>query len=180
MHQTSNKEIPFFYMNFKPLLIFLCVAFLFWHPVFFTGYMPLMGDNFRQYYPWFLTLFRSLHSGSLPLWIAEMGFGYPLLAQGETGSLYPLNWLLIFLFSPETGFKLFFVFHHIMAGFGTYLFSRSLKLTRISSVFSGLVFSYGFFFTVRTIHPTIIASSSFLPFGLLVLENMISKKRLGL
>lgn len=178
--KSRNKRIRLILRSdyLWPSAVFLIVSIGFWHQVIFLPKMLWAGDITRQYYPWFLELHRHLRVFSLPFWVPNMGAGYPLLAQGEAGVFYPVNWILIFLFSPSLGFRLYFPIHSFIAGFSLYLFCRSLKIGTTPSLFAGLVFSYSFFMTVRSIHPTIIAASSYAPLGLLAIESALTKKKL--
>lgn len=183
MRFRNNSKLRIYYNNFnklKIILIIFLVAFIFWYPILLTDKIPWIGDISRQYFPWYLQLHQSLSQFRLPFWIPEMGAGYPLLAEGEVGVFYPLNFILIFLFSPLTGFKLYFPIHTIIATIGVYLIGRKWKLSKEAALFSGLVFAYSFFFTIRSIHPSIIAASSWLPYGIYLIElsNKLLKPKL--
>ncbi len=156
--------------------VLIVLIVLFWNQVLFFGKTLWIGDISRQYYPWYSILYEHLHSLRLPFWINEMGGGYPLLAQGEIGVFYPLNWLLIFLFSKDVGFRLFLPIHFGIASIGSYYFGKTLKLSKSAALFAAITYVYSFFFTARLMHMSIIASASFLPFGLAILEKTISQK----
>lgn len=156
---------------------FVIVAIMFWSPILFFGYFPWMGDIVTQYYPWYVALYRHIHTLQLPFWIPEMGAGYPLFAQGEAGVFYPLYWVLIALFSAPLGFKIAFVVHSIIASIGGYYFARRIGIRMQGALFAGLVFAYSFFFTARSIHFSILAAGSFLPWGFWAVEKIVSDKR---
>ena len=130
----------------RQLLIFLAVlsaiVIIFFRPVIFNGWGYFYGDYKQQFYPWALVLARSLKSFSLPLWAPEIGCGFPLLAEGQSAALYPLNWLLFFLapfpFSYHAGFAVLF----ILTGFFTYLFLRECGLSAVSAGFGSGVFLF--------------------------------------
>ena len=122
---------------------FLSVAVIFFfRPVIFEGWGYFYGDYKQQFYPWALTLARSLKSFSLPLWSPEIGCGFPLLAEGQCAALYPFNWILFFLapfpFSYHAGFIILFLF----AGFFTYLFLRECGLGAVGAGFGSGVFLF--------------------------------------
>jgi hypothetical protein len=82
--------------------------------------------------------------GRLPLWLEDVSGGRPLLANPNTGSLYPIRPLLSPLPFPAA-FRLFPVMHWILAGGGVLLLARSLGASSagawigaVTYVFSGV------------------------------------------
>jgi hypothetical protein len=82
--------------------------------------------------------------GRLPLWLADVSGGRPLLANPNTGALYPIRPLLSPLPFP-VAFRLFPVMHWILAGWGVLLWTRSLGTSlagawigAVTYVFSGV------------------------------------------
>jgi hypothetical protein len=68
----------------------------------------------HQFYKFYLG--ASIRAGDLPLWNPYVSLGRPFLADMETASLYPPNWVFIVL--PEIpALFLFLVFHFWLAGF---------------------------------------------------------------
>jgi hypothetical protein len=63
--------------------------------------MLYFGDVINLFYPFRFELAQRLASGQLPLWVPGIAAGYPLLAEGLVGALYPVNWLL-YGFCPPT------------------------------------------------------------------------------
>ena len=45
---------------------------------------------------------ESLHKGELPLWRNDIGGGFPLLGEGQTGTFYAPNLLLFSTLDPVT------------------------------------------------------------------------------
>ena len=57
----------------------------------------LVWDGIAQYYPWRFFAAESIRDGVLPLWNPHQFCGTPLLANGQSAVLYPLNavfWVL--------------------------------------------------------------------------------------
>ncbi len=94
-----------------------------------------------QYYLWenfFQEVFRS---GYLPLWNPYTGIGFPLLADFHNAIFYPLK-ILIYLLPLMAGLDLFLLARLFIAGFFTYLFSRSIRVGKAGSVLAALSFMF--------------------------------------
>ena len=135
-HRSQAREVIIYFLFLSSLL-----ALFFW-PVLFQGYGYFHGDYKQQFYPWAYTLSRDLRSFSLPLWAHEIGCGFPLLAEGQSAALYPLNWILLFFlpfpFSYHAGFIVLF----LLAGFFSYLFFRECGMSALASGFASSVFLF--------------------------------------
>src|SRR5437899_2757394 len=75
-------------------------SLVFFGPGILTGRELLFTHDIRSSDLWHLHLplkhvyARGLAAGRLPLWCPEVGTGFPLLAEGQVGALYPPNLLL--------------------------------------------------------------------------------------
>ena len=178
----KNQVIMKLITDLKFFLFLILVALLYWNRILFFEQILWIGDITRQYFPWYFELHQHLRAFKLPLWELNMGGGYPLFAQGEVGVFYPLNWILIFLFSPTSGFNLAYFLHSLIASFSSYILARVLNLSKPAALLTALTFSYSFFFSTRFIHPSIIFCASYLPLGLWCIEKMFITKqpRVGL
>src|SRR5215212_6155946 len=84
------------------------------------------ADTTTMFYPTFATLRAALGRGELLLWSPDLFSGFPLLAEGQTGVLYPPNWLAATLLSGQDGFIWLRIGHIALANLGAYGFGRSL------------------------------------------------------
>ncbi len=101
---------------------------------------------------------KALKRGDFPLWNPYAGLaGSPLLADGYTGPLEPLQ--LIFFFFPTRFWPyvvdLQLLTRFFITGFSCYLFSRRLKLDFWGSVSSGVLFVLSGYFVFYGNHPQI-------------------------
>ena len=141
-------------------MIVVCVFFreiLLGQGVFYSG------DIARTYLPQRVELSRALAGGSLPWWTANLGVGYPLLAAGEVGALYPLNWLLYRVLPAEIALNASIVLHYLLAGAGFYVYTRSLSASRKAAYFGALVFTLGGFYVAHLSHVSIVTVAAWLP-----------------
>jgi hypothetical protein len=109
----------------------------------------------RDLLPYNLPVEKAIHDayarGRLPVWMADVSGGRPLLANPNSGALYPARALVALLPFP-LAFRVFPVAHWIAAGLGMMLLVRSLGATAaagwlaaVSYVFSGVGVSEVFF-----------------------------------
>ncbi len=123
----------------------------------------LGADTLRTYFPLGVELSRSLSQGRLPLWTNGISAGFPLLADGQIGALYPVN-LLLYRFLPASlALPYDTLLHLSWAGIGMYALARSWKTSAAGALLAGLVFSFSGFFFTRLMHTTIILTGAWLP-----------------
>src|SRR3990167_2139436 len=99
------------------------------------------SDLITQYLPWYYLTAQHLKMFSLPHWVEfSTNAGYPLLAEGETGVLSPINAPVLFLFPFPTAVNLLYIIYSLIAIFGMFLFLRQNRVSKIGSLFGGLIF----------------------------------------
>lgn len=167
--------------DFFHLLILLILLLLFFWPAIFSDKVyvttgVVKSDLMNFSYPIKNFYVAMLKEGQLPFWTDLIGNGYPLLAEGQLGALYPLNLLFFKFFSVRLAYNLFLLTHLFFAGAFTYIYIRySLKLERTAALFSGLAFSLSGFFISHFSHPTLIAVVAYFPLQVLILEKLVVK-----
>jgi hypothetical protein len=101
-------------------------------PVYLTGKALFWGTPLMQFVPWWSVAWESLLDGHLPLWNPLLGMGAPLLANYQSGLLYPPNWgyLLLWALGGDRlmawGMAPFGVLHLAWAGAGMIYLARRL------------------------------------------------------
>jgi len=146
---------------------------LFYGEALFGGQVYYAGDAARQYIPQHAALKRALARGSLPWWAPELGGGYPLLAEGETGALYPLNWALDSWLSPATALTVSIVLHYLIAAAGAYLCSRKTGRSRAAACCASIVLALGGFYAAHQSHSSVLAAAAWLPWLLLFTHGLL-------
>ncbi|MBN1401271.1 MAG: hypothetical protein JXA74_10570 [Anaerolineae bacterium] len=136
---------------------------LFFAEVLFAGRAYYPGDIARLYLPQGTLLSESLHAGRVPWWTSSMGAGYPLLAEGEAGALYPVYWALYALLPPGLALSLGIVLHYLIAGIGFYVFLRELRLSAGAAYLGACAFALGGVMVAHLSHPSIIAVMAWIP-----------------
>ncbi len=128
------------------------------------------ADTSTMFYPIFAALRAALARGEVLLWSSDLFSGFPLLAEGQTGVLYPLNWLAAALLPTQDGFIWLRI---VQVGLGvlfTYFFGRTLRLAPGPSAIMGLSFGLGSFMVGQIQHGSVVASAIWLPLVLAFAE----------
>lgn len=141
--------------------------------------MFYVSDLITQYVPWYYLVSLQLKSFSFPHWVPDIyGTGYPLLAQGETGVLSPINFLILFFLPFPLSVGFLYIAYTTIAVSGAYFFLRVHKIDNLSSIFGAITFILSGFFISRYFQPSIIFTAAFVPWGLLILKKSFVDKKL--
>jgi len=120
---------------------------------------------------------HELRQGRLPYWCNTIGTGFPLLAEGQVGALYPPNLILFRLLPFALAFNGAILFHLILAGLSCALLARRLGSARGPSVLSGLVFAFSGFLTVHLKHINMDACAAWCPLLLLLVDRYAGERK---
>lgn len=125
---------------------FLPADFLFRTPPWYDAGVPLRNfdlfDEIIYYYPNDVLLNEGVKHGHIPGWSPYNFCGHSLLANGQTGFLYPPRLLAHVLLPPAAAHDLLLVLHTFLAGLGMYLFARQLDLSVAASLLSGTAWMF--------------------------------------
>lgn len=106
-----------------------------------------------------------------------MGLGFPLIDEGQVGFFYLPN-LLFNLLPFWQSFNLGLVFSFCLASIGTYLFARSLNLSKQTSILAGLTYAFSPIMILRLHHYNLIQSAAIFPIMLWSLNSFFSSKKI--
>jgi len=91
--------------------------------------MLYASDLISQYLPWYYQVAKYLKQNQLPHWVEKLyDTGYPILALGESGTLSPINALILKSFPFPASVNILYIAYIIIAFFGTTFFLKILKL----------------------------------------------------
>jgi len=123
-------------------LVLVCGLFLLFNAqlVLMRG-LDLGSDGALLFYPTEWALARALHAGSLPFWVPELGGGYPLLADGLSGALYPPNLLAFAALPVPLAHNLLVVGHGLLGLVFMAAWGRRLGLGTGAAALAGWVFA---------------------------------------
>ncbi|MDP2311135.1 MAG: hypothetical protein Q8P18_34260 [Pseudomonadota bacterium] len=110
---------------FGALILFVVFAVLF-APDAATGSGVFWHHDFRHHhYPWRAWAAGVWATGQVPWWAAGAGNGFPLLAEGEGGFLYPPTMLLFTLLPDGLALDWSVLGHQVLAAMGVWAFLRA-------------------------------------------------------
>ena len=137
------------FLPFLPVILIILLPLAFFNSAAIGRDLIILGDFTGSdlldlHYPFKAVLSEAVRNFSLPLWTPDLAMGFPLFAEGQSGSLYPPNLLLAFL-PPFLALNLSIILTFIIAGLGTYLYVRSLGFTRFSAFTSAVIFMFSAF-----------------------------------
>ncbi len=140
----------------------------------------LQADSVLQFYPWRDMVFDSWGHGQMPLWNPYELAGYPLLANSQSGGLYPPHVLIGVSHLPTAlGITLLAWFHLAWAGLGVYFLARRLGANRVGATVGGASFALSTFMLAWTALPSVIETCSWIPWMLAAIFWLFeSEKRL--
>lgn len=153
----------------------LGLTLVFWLPIW-CGAGFVGGDIYSYFFPQKVIYAEALHAGELPLWNAHAGFGYPLLAESQTGIFYPPNLLLYSWLDAHSAFHVSFLLHYIAAFVFSTMAARRLSLSLLPSWLTALIYVYGWF-PPRTCVEWAIVGGTWLPAALWCAESFLASRR---
>lgn len=166
--------------HFLPLL-FLCLTIvcIFWK-LFTLEQAFLSGDHREQQYPWASFYQDQIRDGQLPWWTTHIQSGFPILAEGQIGAFYPVNFLTFYFLPAKMAYNYGILLHYFLAAFFCYALLQKLGRSVWACVLGTLIFLYGSsqggYFYYNYISQKVVI---WLPLTLLLIENLFERKRLG-
>jgi hypothetical protein len=145
-------------------IVFLALApFVIYFPATLGLKTFFAYDIHYLFYPIRFELARRFAEGALPLWSTTMHGGFPLLAEGQVGALYPLNWFLYRFLPLHVALSYSLLPHLALAGVGMYLFLRTQNARASAACVGALSFSFSGFFVAKIQHMTNMIAVGWMP-----------------
>ncbi len=167
-----------------PQLCIIIFVILFFSHLFYPHLSLFSTPDFGQSDIWQLNLplkyflSTSLKDGQWPVWNPYIGNGFPSLAEGQTGTFNIINLLLFRFFPFVIAYNLGYITIFLTSALGTYLYCQTIRLSKISSFFSSIIFAFSGFFIAHTSHFNLIQASSLLPWLFLATDKFLHSTRL--
>ena len=133
----------------------------------------LQADSVLEFYGWRDQVFKAWGTYHIPLWNhSELG-GTPLLANSQTGALYPPH-IVVGLLHVPTGpaMALLAWLHLAWAGIGVYLLSRRFGGSKIGALLGGAAFSMSPFMIGWAALPSVTETVAWIPWGILAIQML--------
>ena len=151
------------------IISFLLVVLVFFARIFFPVPQLLVTPDYGRSDAWHFSfptkyaLAEALNAGHLPLWRDDIGGGFPLFAEGQTGALFLPNIIYFSLFPPVIAYNLALVTAVIMLGTGMYALVRLLGRSVLSSWFAAVTIAFSALTVTQLPHITLLQGISMLP-----------------
>lgn len=123
---------------------------------------PRNTDPTRQLFPRRLLTNDIAAQGELPLWNTSILTGTPLLDDGQLAFFYPLS-LIFFLMPVAMAFGYYAFVHLILAGVGSYFFTRQIGVGRGGAILAGLSYMLSGYMLTWLQYPEHTAATAMLP-----------------
>lgn len=190
-------------------LLLLSIFIIFW-PVFIKGQIPFPGDillgnyhpwkdivwinkvagypvknvelsdSLTQYYPFKQEIVKQLKQGQLPYENQYIFSRTPLLADGHSGALYPLNLVFWLTNKFSSSWSIYIIIQPFLAGLFFYIFLQSIKVNKLASCFGSLIFAFNSYFFNQVEFGTVMHTVLWIPLSLFALNKLdiLDKKRI--
>ncbi len=126
------------------LVAAVALTWVFWNGLWSGGGL-IGGDLYTYFFPQKTFFAERLQAGEFPLWNSNIGHGFPLVAESQTGAFYPINYFAYRFFPVNTAYNFIQILHYILAFVFTALYVKRLGYSLIAALFAGLVYTYGWF-----------------------------------
>lgn len=138
----------------------------------------LLSDIVSIIYPWRIYGMGLLKKGIWPLWIPPALGGSPLLANFQSGLLYPLNFLFL-VFSNVNAWSIYVILQPVLASLFSYLYLRNLKLSSLASLIGAFIFAFSGFMLIWFEYGIVGHAGLWLPLILLAIDKLFEKISFG-
>lgn len=151
------------------LILFFLVA-AFFARLFYPTSQLLVTPDFGRSDAWHFSmptkfaLSESIKKGALPLWRSDIGTGFPLFAEGQTGSLYLPNLILFRYLDWVTAYNILLSLSVLTLGAGMYFLLRVLGAATIGALFGAISISFSGLSILQLPHISLLQAISLLPF----------------
>ena len=157
------------------LMIAIGLTAVFWWPLWNGGGL-IGGDIYSYFFPQKQFFAESIRAGEIPFWNNRTSFGYPLIAESQTGAFYPPHLVLYPLLDVNTAYNACQLLHYVAAFVFCWRLGRELRLTFGGSLLSALVYTYGWF-PPRMCLEWAILGGVWLPLAVLFVERFLNESR---
>lgn len=132
-----------------------------------TGAGTFWHHDLRHHHdPWRAWAAQTWLSGEVPWWAPGAANGFPLLAEGEGGFLYPPTMLLYALLPDGLALDWAILGHQVLAAMGLWAFLRARGLRGAPALLGGLAWAWGGFLVSHTLYLGMQNAAAWIGWGL--------------
>ncbi len=147
--------------------LFLLLLTVLWAVDAVVGEGFFWAHDLRHHHlPWRVWAAQSWKAGQVPLWSADVGMGFPLMADGQTGAFY-LPTMLLFMFTPpHWAVNLSILLHLWWGALGATWMARRLDMGKHGALLTGVAFGFSGFIAAHTGYLGMQNAVAWLPWGI--------------
>lgn len=135
----------------------------------------LQADSVLQFYPWRSMVFEAWSKGQMPFWNPYQLCGTPLMANSQSGALYPPHIVMGVLRVPTgAAIDLLAWFHLFVAGWGVYACVRRFGGTEVGGLVGGASFALSSFMVSWTALPSVVSTCAWIPWVFWGIAGLLS------
>ncbi len=157
-------------MQRAPLLVTILLLILLtfaWAPDAALGEGIFWAHDLRHHHlPWRAWAASEWLQGRVPWWAPGVANGFPLLADGQAGILYPPTMLLFMVLPPTLAMNASVLLHTLLAALGAWLLARAHKLGPEASLVAAIAFGFSGFLASHTVYLGMQNAVAWLPWVL--------------
>ncbi|HPD18922.1 MAG TPA: hypothetical protein PLF61_04590, partial [Candidatus Goldiibacteriota bacterium] len=162
-------------------LMFVAGIFILFKEAIINGKMVFGHDAINIYIAFNEFARNVVHNyHCLPSWIPDIYFGMPMIASSSLLFFYPTDLIFILLNVPyHKVYTLDIIIHLFIAGWGMYLYLRSINLSRLTSYFgSSVIMMSGFILSyVYAGHINNVKAACLIPFAFYFIHRAFFGKK---
>jgi hypothetical protein len=147
------------------------LTYVFFAPLW-TGGGLIGGDLYTYFLPQKQFFAERLAAGEFPLWNNRSGFGYPLVAESQTGVFYPPHLVLYSTLDATTAYNLNQLLHYVATFILVWLYAREVGVRSGGAILAALIYTYGWF-PPRLCLEWAIIGGMYLPLQLWLVERFL-------
>ena len=121
---------------------------------------------------------QKVRSGIPPIWDAYLGGGQSQTSNVSGEFYYPLRFIFFLVWNSTRAFDWYFLLRFFIAGFGMFLYLRTIGLRRIISLWGGIGYAFTGYFTLYITYPFLDIDSLF-PWTLWAIERYVKESNIG-
>lgn len=199
--KTSNKTSFLSFKKLIPFLAIVLFVCIFFYPVFqgkvpipgdfvlgiyspwkdhlWSGYPghvpvknPILADVVSFTYPMQTLAIDLMKSGQAPIWNPYIFGGAPLLANFQS-ALFAITNIVYLFVSTIDGWSLRIILQHFLAALFTYFLLRHWKVSKLGSIFGGLLFAFSGFNLIWSQWNAHTLTAAFIPLIFLLEDKLL-------
>ncbi len=160
------------------LAAFAAVIIVFFWDLAILKHAFLSGDHREQQFPWAKFYQEQIRSFQLPWWTPDIHCGFPLLAEGQIGAFYPLNYLFFLILPVKAAYNYIILFQYWLGAALFYWFLRRLKISIFPAFLACLIYLFGStqggYFYYNYISQKVVI---WLPLALILIDRLIENRK---